>query len=279
MKKFSSSFRCRLNSFAAVAALLLTVVLCGCAPTKPWVPRIASKYELVANMKTQSKLVSGYRAEDVRVNYRDDKRKYSASGYLGFLVPFKLHLYLESFGYEFLVISDGDNVYMVSPEREHGGRGTVRWGPVKGDYAFRPGDIINALGIIDIPALADVRIEKYPREYILVFLGPGTEEGGITKRITVERQFLRISRVQTFTRDGELFMEADLSDYDVLKDSTKNAPVVAVPHTVHIRWPIDNITIKLRLKAFETDIDPAMFDFPKSYSRSNGYRWIKIDQN
>jgi len=276
--KWPSFSPCRWSKPLAVVASAALAILCGCVGPERVIYKEATKYQLVDELKRRSRILPGYRADNVLYKVKDKDKKYSADGWLGFVLPLKLRVFVESFGYEFLLISDGQKVFIVTPDREGDAGGLVHWGPVNGKYVFRPEDIISALGIIRVDPKDDVRIEKYPTEYVLVFLGPRAEEGGIRKRVIIERQYLRISRVQTFARDGTLFMDAQLSDYRPLKLAGGREPLeVQLARKVFVRWPTEGVSLRMRLKDLDPKVDPAMFHFPARYNPENGYKWIEIN--
>ena len=97
------------------------------------------------------------------------------------------------------------------------------------------------------------------------------------KRVIIERQHLRISRVQTFARDGTLFMEAELSDYRPLARSGEVEPAGEIARKVFINWPTEEVSLSMRLKDLDTEVDPDMFRFPDHYGPDNGYKWIEIN--
>jgi outer membrane lipoprotein-sorting protein len=260
----------------AVAALCIAAFLAGCVGQQPVQYQEASKAEIVAMLKTAAASLPGYRAE-ATLDIKAPDLNRSESGWFAFQLPLSLRLELESWGYEFLLVSDGLKAYMVTPEKNEGGKiiKVVYEGAIDGDYAFRPVDIISALGLMDVTSDDDVRIEKYADHYELVFLGPRSEEGGIRKRVWLERVHWHIERVQTFAGDGSLFMEANLSRYEPVKSSGGEAVMVA--HDIRIEWPQAKTTVRFRFKSIDDKVDPRMFIFdPLKYDSKNGYEWRKI---
>jgi len=257
-------------------ALAACMVAAGCAHVEPIAYQEATKAELIGRLKAEAAMLAGYRANEVRVDIKGPETKRSATGWFAFRLPLSLRLQLESWGYDFLVLSDGATVYIVTPEKEEGGlKQVVYEGRATDEHTFRPVDIISALGVIGVEAADDIRIEKYPESYVLLFLGLRTDEGGVRKRVTIERVHLRVARVQTFDRQGRLFMEAALEDYRPVKLS--GGGVVAVAHDVRIDWPEAETRLRLRLKDIDDVVDPRMFVFDKAtYGPENGYEWRRM---
>jgi hypothetical protein len=276
-------------SFGRSVACLTLVACTGCPPPPPPVQFLPRQQAVDIVNANNRRIGPGIRCKavtaDIRVRDNEGVRHhFILDGPLVHVKPRSLYFDLRQLGSTAIRVGSNPVEYWlwIKPERD-----TVWWGKYdllvgleENDIPIRPDELIEALGIRELPTEPDYSgspLYRVADEYHqLIFFGlDDLGRGVISKEYWLDRRppFL-IRRIVFRDRQARVLMHAELDAYQAAAD----APDVLMASRIRVRWPEAEGSMDLRIGRWENSLslppDAAAFQRPQG-----ARRYIQVDSH
>jgi hypothetical protein len=251
----------------AVLSVVSLVALAGCrtAPELKEVPELG-KTAVLSRMNTQAAKVGGLRARlDVRVQAPGMTHIESMNGYLAAAPPDRLRIrgQHDLANAKFDIGSDGQRWFVHTQGGElnemHVGSVEALGEEYDPTVPLSPGDVVTALGVGELnerPPDSELFLTRHPGHYQITEIVSNASRRYVSRRLWVEPEAMRITRIETYRPDEGVDMIAEMQ-FDEAGGSTRAVPVKATIRL--LRGEQENhFYLELSLRNRETGpIDPA----------------------
>lgn len=278
-----------MRSCTAWLAGALCLVACACCIKPPLEPvRFLPRDQAVDIVNdNNARIGPGIRCKGVTadIRFRDHdgvRRHFLLDGPLVYVKPRSLYLDLRQFGSTAVRVGSNPHEYWlwVKPRTD-----TLWWGKYEllagleeNDIPIRPDQLIEALGIEELPTEPDItgspiyRVAEEHHQLIFCQLdaaGPAL----ISKEYWLDRRppFL-IRRIVFRDRQGRVWMHAELDEHRPAAD----VPALLMASRIRIRWPEAEGSMDLRIARWENSLSLSP-DAPAFQRPSGAGRYIQVD--
>lgn len=238
---------------------MFVLALCvGCVKPEQVKAPYVSREEIAARLEATAQKLASFRAGvSLYADIKDLDRRGTVDALLVLAPGDRMRLKLRVLGRAFLdVTCDGTTLYAADIEEEvlHYGKLT----DLETRNPFFEPSTFRATFLAEPPGETFL-LEKLGDRYVVIFYSDAPLEGGVLRKLIIDRNALTVRRQVVYDVEGFVVMEIDYKRY-------REVDGVAIPEKIEARWPKDGSRLKLKLNKIRFDAREGLFELSDEVS-------------